>query len=495
MKRSSAKQAQQVSDAAAVDPPLKRSRRLAEAAARRAIKHDRAEKLETGAEAAEQRAEASASAAVGRGRGGGGRRRPVSARAGSATASNLGSATAAAGSASSGPSSSSAASAIRADRAGVARPSSSSAARATRAARAGASARQTEEAVLVLSQGSEVAEDADIRSGLDWTLLQDGQWLNDALLDFFIGNLVKELDGSRKVHAFSAQFFTQLSKGARDGYHGWDDVKRWTKGVKDARGPRGIFACNYLLLPVHCRNKTHWSLAVVSRPWAGAKSLQDRSAPPTLTLLDSLGASPETEATKVHVRNFLCGYLAHEWQALKISGDVEGNYDASTLAMASCTVGLQANSSDCGIFVLEFVLELLRRPELLEGLGRPDCHPICAAASCDPQLRARWRRAGAALQSGEPNWLPEELRLDRESDDRPVPASQLSLSEASVEFVSPARPAAPGSPLRSPSPAGVGRRGLRSGVKTEAPRHRRRDRAPPGQASKASASSAGTRAD
>eukprot|EP00928_Gymnodinium_smaydae_P060452 TRINITY_DN4411_c0_g2_i1.p1 TRINITY_DN4411_c0_g2~~TRINITY_DN4411_c0_g2_i1.p1 ORF type:complete len:930 (-),score=259.84 TRINITY_DN4411_c0_g2_i1:222-2771(-) len=262
----------------------------------------------------------------------------------------------------------------------------------------------------------------------DWERLQDGMLLNDTLLDFFIGNLVKELAGSTKVHAFSSHFFSRLtSMGARDGFEGWDHVKTWTRGVKSARGPLGIFACDSLLLPVHSHDSTHWNLAVVSRPWAGAASLQDGSSTPTLTLLDSLGADAGVEA---HMLHFIRGFLAQEWKAC----GGEGGYDEKALVAAPCEVGLQANDTDCGIFVLEFVLELLRRPELLASLGRPGSPCLCAAATHDLQIRARWRRAGADLRGGERNWLPEELRCDNvESGDRSLPAAVSARAQREEE--------------------------------------------------------------
>eukprot|EP00928_Gymnodinium_smaydae_P004256 TRINITY_DN11470_c0_g1_i1.p1 TRINITY_DN11470_c0_g1~~TRINITY_DN11470_c0_g1_i1.p1 ORF type:complete len:380 (+),score=92.35 TRINITY_DN11470_c0_g1_i1:118-1257(+) len=61
--------------------------------------------------------------------------------------------------------------------------------------------------------------------------------------------------------------------------------------------------------------------------------------------------------------------------------------------------------------------------------------------------------------------------------------SDAVRKQASVEFLSPARPAARGSPQRSPAPADVGHRELRSSVK-HTQRHKRLDRAAPYRANK-----------
>lgn len=232
----------------------------------------------------------------------------------------------------------------------------------------------------------------------DWARLEEEQHLNDAVLDLFISLMTRALGGTR-IHAFSSLFFSRLSScGARDGLEGWEHVRTWTRGARRST-PAGIFACDALLVPVHHRSH-HWSLAVVCRPWAAAECaattldlVSDGDQPPAcgaeVAFLNSLGRDTETEASVLH---FLRGYLAKEWA--DCLGRDAGNYRSEALSGVAVEVPAQQNDSDCGIFVLEFVLCLLQRQELLAALGRS---PLPLDVSDVP--RHRWRRAGAALRA------------------------------------------------------------------------------------------------
>lgn len=218
----------------------------------------------------------------------------------------------------------------------------------------------------------------------DWARLEDGQHLNDALLDFFIRLLVRTFGGPR-VHAFSSLFFSRLSsQGVQDGTQGWANVETWTRGMRRASA-LGIFACDFLFVPIHDARAKHWSLAVISRPWAAAECSGVR-AEATVSFLDSCAPNAQAEAQVMH---FIRGYLASEWNSVGC-----GAYDAEDLTRISVDAPQQNNDSDCGVFVLEFVLQLLRNQHLLDLLGR---EPVDFYVPGLP--RKRWRRAGAALRA------------------------------------------------------------------------------------------------
>eukprot|EP00928_Gymnodinium_smaydae_P057115 TRINITY_DN40392_c0_g1_i1.p1 TRINITY_DN40392_c0_g1~~TRINITY_DN40392_c0_g1_i1.p1 ORF type:complete len:645 (-),score=154.18 TRINITY_DN40392_c0_g1_i1:92-1897(-) len=221
----------------------------------------------------------------------------------------------------------------------------------------------------------------------DWLRLADGEFLNDALLDFFLGHLVQRL-GAGRVHTFSALFLTRLAAG------GHAAVRSWTRGLRRAN-PAGIFAKDFLFVPVHDAEIQHWWLAVVSRPGAAGGSCSNSSdgtrVAPTVAFLDSLASCDEsaTSAREERVLGLLREYLASEWtECFGV-----GFYDSSTLAGVRVDVPQQPNGADCGIYVLEFALKLLRDHTLLDLAGTSTlCLP-----SVEDAPRKRWRTLGVEL--------------------------------------------------------------------------------------------------
>eukprot|EP00927_Polykrikos_kofoidii_P030998 TRINITY_DN26661_c0_g2_i2.p1 TRINITY_DN26661_c0_g2~~TRINITY_DN26661_c0_g2_i2.p1 ORF type:complete len:1207 (+),score=221.88 TRINITY_DN26661_c0_g2_i2:102-3722(+) len=262
----------------------------------------------------------------------------------------------------------------------------------------------------------------------DWTRLEEGHHLNDALLDFFISLLCRTFGGPR-VHSFSSQFFSRLTScDARDGKDGWQHVRTWTRGARRA-APAGIFACDFLILPIHHAAQRHWSLAIVCRPWAatdsavGAAGMVGAGGPGgvlrgvRIAFLDSLGRN---EACESNVLHFMKGYLAREWA--DCAGPCAGGFDPERVEAVHVASPGQDNDWDCGVYVLEFVLQLLRQPELLQRLcggvlssaavgGTPVSVVGASGANVDtgvtaavplldvqPAARKRWRSAGAVLR-------------------------------------------------------------------------------------------------
>lgn len=231
-------------------------------------------------------------------------------------------------------------------------------------------------------------------SAADWVRMNDGQHLNDSLIDFFVSMLVGLLGGSR-LHAFSSHFYARLA-GPEDGAdqastdQGWQRVRTWTRAVR-RRHVTGIFACDYLLVPLHHEEEHHWSLAVVCRPWAAIDQLDNWASASTTTVafLDSL-YSTSSESRQETVVQKLCQYLECEW---RVCGAV-GTFQASRVQAVVVDVPQQTNNFDCGIYVLEFVLQLLQHPWRLAALGQ---HKVTFQVCADAPRR-RWHDAAMKLR-------------------------------------------------------------------------------------------------
>eukprot|EP00035_Acanthoeca_spectabilis_P009484 m.167931 g.167931 ORF g.167931 m.167931 type:complete len:993 (-) comp14738_c0_seq7:91-3069(-) len=96
--------------------------------------------------------------------------------------------------------------------------------------------------------------------------LEEGEFLNDVIVNFFLMYLhKKELDShdptlKDNVHIFSTFFYKKLTSGGRkdsDLSQGFAKVKSWTKTVN-------IFEKKFLFVPI-CEN-AHWYLAVICNP-------------------------------------------------------------------------------------------------------------------------------------------------------------------------------------------------------------------------------------
>ncbi|OLP95566.1 putative ubiquitin-like-specific protease 2A [Symbiodinium microadriaticum] len=130
--------------------------------------------------------------------------------------------------------------------------------------------------------------------------------------------------------------------------HGWARVRTWTRSVR-RRHPAGIFACDYLFLPLHHEAERHWSLAVVCRPWAAVNIGQDVHTTTTVAFLDSL-RSPSSEKHEAVVLHKLKSYLRSEWQDCT---PLSTSFDEGRIQAVAIDVPQQQNSSDCGIYAWE----------------------------------------------------------------------------------------------------------------------------------------------
>ncbi|TPX41989.1 hypothetical protein SeMB42_g05327 [Synchytrium endobioticum] len=99
--------------------------------------------------------------------------------------------------------------------------------------------------------------------------LNDGEFLNDVIIDLFIRlmiNKVFDTEIVEKVHVYNTFFFETLTKKSQTGKKGpeqqkeqYDRVKKWTSKVD-------IFAKDFLIIPIN--ENLHWLLAVIYKPGA-----------------------------------------------------------------------------------------------------------------------------------------------------------------------------------------------------------------------------------
>jgi len=89
--------------------------------------------------------------------------------------------------------------------------------------------------------------------------LQPREWLNDEVINFFMGLLKARSAASAqlpKSHFFNTMFYAKLSGVGGAGVYDYTGVKRWTRRVD-------LFAKDLLVCPIHCHGN-HWTLALVN---------------------------------------------------------------------------------------------------------------------------------------------------------------------------------------------------------------------------------------
>eukprot|EP00929_Paragymnodinium_shiwhaense_P071774 TRINITY_DN36455_c0_g1_i1.p1 TRINITY_DN36455_c0_g1~~TRINITY_DN36455_c0_g1_i1.p1 ORF type:complete len:561 (-),score=141.95 TRINITY_DN36455_c0_g1_i1:296-1978(-) len=189
----------------------------------------------------------------------------------------------------------------------------------------------------------------------DLNTMTEGEFLNDTLLDFLLQLSAAVLVSPHQktaIHVMSTAFFQALtSRSARTGEEGWTNVSRWTNKLQPSGG---LLSRECIFLPVNEGN-FHWWLAAICRP-AGRVVRGDQR----IICMDSGYETPSKEESM----RFLRGYLRKEWDE-----NQGGDSLAEPLRAFSVKVPGQENSYDCGLFVLEYVAYLLRRPQVLMKLG------------------------------------------------------------------------------------------------------------------------------
>ncbi|XP_040913572.1 sentrin-specific protease 7 isoform X3 [Toxotes jaculatrix] len=268
----------------------------------------------------------------------------------------------------------------------------------------------------------------------DLQCLDNGQFLNDVIIDFYLKYLLQNVSASvaERSHIFSSFFYKQLTRrdNASEGttsdscqrQRRHQRVKTWTRHVD-------IFKKDFLFVPVN--QEAHWYLVVICFPgldepkcvaWTSPDSQTAKShsrtdeshdqdeaqaskspkhnteIPPTLNHSDSVDTEAENakeESTKasltqpvtctgqtfqkkvvcrrpcilimdslklsLHERVFklLREYLQSEWEVRRGSSR---DFGPDQMKSSHCKVPLQDNSSDCGLYLLQYVESFLKDP-------------------------------------------------------------------------------------------------------------------------------------
>lgn len=162
----------------------------------------------------------------------------------------------------------------------------------------------------------------------DLATLQEGSWLNDEVINFYLSMVMERSSGPRggpRVYSFSTFFFAKLHGRAGGQAAGHAAVKRWTKAVD-------LFQYDIILVPLHLG--VHWSLAVVD-----FKSKSVRS-------YDSMGQRHDD------ICQLLLTYLKEEHNAKK--GRDLDNSKWTVGSMRASEIPQQKNGSDCGVFACKY---------------------------------------------------------------------------------------------------------------------------------------------
>jgi Ulp1 family protease len=97
-------------------------------------------------------------------------------------------------------------------------------------------------------------------TGKDYATLHATEFLNDAVMDFYVKYIENELldtDQRARCHFFGIYFWKLLSKEGDDAERGHANVRKWTREVN-------IFEKEFLFVPIV--EDLHWTLAVVCSP-------------------------------------------------------------------------------------------------------------------------------------------------------------------------------------------------------------------------------------
>ena len=168
--------------------------------------------------------------------------------------------------------------------------------------------------------------------------LEPTEWLNDEVVNFFMGLLkargdaATEADALPRCHFYNSNFYAKLYEKCMYEYA---KVKRWTKSFD-------VFAKDLLLFPIHCHGN-HWTLAVVN--------FRDKR----FEYFDSI--SHEDEETGEYWPSDDGGVLANLRRYIKDEHltKKKASWDDTSWTDHVWTAGvhtpLQKNGWDCGVFM------------------------------------------------------------------------------------------------------------------------------------------------
>ncbi|TKS66873.1 Sentrin-specific protease 7 [Collichthys lucidus] len=244
----------------------------------------------------------------------------------------------------------------------------------------------------------------------DLQCLDSGQFLNDVIIDFYLKYLLHKASPAvtERSHIFSSFFYKQLTRRDNASEGSTSDscqrqrrhqrVKTWTRHVD-------IFKKDFLFVPVN--QEAHWYLVVICFPglaepktetWNGPNSQTGKNQSETDKLQDQEAAQgskspndntetqPATSASShsdqadtatelelmfgfmfqkkpkknpLKTQHPVQCYLESEWEVRRGSSR---EFSPDQMQSSHCQVPLQDNSSDCGLYLLQYVESFLKDP-------------------------------------------------------------------------------------------------------------------------------------
>ena len=122
---------------------------------------------------------------------------------------------------------------------------------------------------------------------IDLERLEEGEYLNDNLIGFYLRFLEHELEAkspelAKKVYFFNSFFFTNLtsSQGGKKGIN-YEAVQKWTRSID-------VFSYDYIVVPIN--ESIHWYVAIICNLPGLVRTLDEEE-----TLKDEPPQSPEDE--------------------------------------------------------------------------------------------------------------------------------------------------------------------------------------------------------
>uniref|UniRef100_A0A8D0EVD4 SUMO specific peptidase 7 n=1 Tax=Strix occidentalis caurina TaxID=311401 RepID=A0A8D0EVD4_STROC len=226
----------------------------------------------------------------------------------------------------------------------------------------------------------------------DLECLEYGEFLNDVIIDFYLKYLLLEKAPKHladRTHIFSSFFYKCLTRTEKNSegdlkvsaaQRRHRRVRTWTRHIN-------IFSKDYIFVPVN--EESHWYIAVVCFPWLEEAMYEDcphqnslyhqpQESPlwsetsvvlvmkdynnlfvfvvyrPCILILDSLKAGSVQKTVQV-----LREYLEVEWEAKR---KTHREFNKSTMIDLCPRVPKQDNSSDCGVYLLQYVESFFQNP-------------------------------------------------------------------------------------------------------------------------------------
>uniref|UniRef100_A0ABD2WFU2 Ubiquitin-like protease family profile domain-containing protein n=1 Tax=Trichogramma kaykai TaxID=54128 RepID=A0ABD2WFU2_9HYME len=163
----------------------------------------------------------------------------------------------------------------------------------------------------------------------DYKCLDDGAYLNDVMIDFYLKYFVDKLlsaENRRRTHVFSSFFYQNIAPSPNEnpglanskGRH--TKVSKWTKHVN-------IFEKDFIIIPINLK--------------------------PCILIFDSMPMDRGDVFTPI------LNYLTHEYEA-KIYKTFR--FSTNNMGVDTVVVPVQKNSWNCGLFLLEYVERFFTHP-------------------------------------------------------------------------------------------------------------------------------------